>query len=78
MDSIRNALIGAKIKAAVMTQSVLNKVATKKTGDETLIVKIMLMVVAVVLVIIFRDELTDLIKGMVANITDWINDMYQT
>ena len=60
-----------------LTSAIMTKIATKKNGDETLIVKIMLMVVAVVLCILFRDTLSTIISGLLANVETWITSMYQ-
>jgi len=53
----------------------------KVSGDETLIIKIMLMVIAVALVIIFRDTLQTIIKNLLTGdngLEKKINAMYQT
>ena len=60
-----------------LTSAIMTKIATKKNGDETLIVKIMLMVVAVVLCILFRDTLSAISSGLLANVENWITSMYQ-
>ena len=59
-----------------LTSAIMTKVATKKNGDETLIVKIMLMVVAVVLCILFRDTLSTIISTLLGNVSTWITSMY--
>ena len=76
MEKLNNLLIGAKIKAAAMKEGVVEALKSKETGDETLIIKIMLMVVAVVLVILFRDQIYDLIKTLVTSVSEKVQGMY--
>lgn len=64
--------IGAKTKAA----GIVNRLAAKETGDETLIIKIMLMVVAVVLAIVFRDKIKEVITTLLTNVQTKITGMY--
>ena len=54
----------AIINAKVFATHTLDNMKRKVSGDETLIIKIMLMVIAVALVIIFRDTLQTIIKNL--------------
>lgn len=76
MEKLNNLLIGAKIKAAAMKEGIVEALKSKETGDETLIIKIMLMVVAVVLVIVFRNEIRTVIETLIANVSQRIQGMY--
>ena len=62
-----NAIINAKVFAT----HTLDNMKRKVSGDETLIIKIMLMVIAVALVIIFRDTLQTIIKTCSLAIMVW-------
>lgn len=57
-------LDNAFISAKTLGTHTVNRLKAKATGDETLIIKIMLMVIAVALVLIFRDTLTTIIKNL--------------
>lgn len=62
---IDKAIINAKTLAArTLSKGILKR---KEAGDETLIIKIMLMVIAVVLVLLFRDTLLSMIKNLLTN-----------
>ena len=74
VNALDRAYIGAKVRA---TQK-LNALASKATGDETLIIKIMLMVIAVVLVILFRDTLKSMITDLLAEVQTKVKGMYVT
>lgn len=71
----------AIINAKVFATNTLDNMKRKVSGDETLIIKIMLMVIAVALVIIFRDTLQTIIKNLLTGdngLEKKINAMYQT
>lgn len=71
----------AIINAKVFATHTLDNMKIKVSGDETLIIKIMLMVIAVALVIIFRDTLQTIIKNLLTGdngLEKKINAMYQT
>ena len=71
----------AIINAKVFATHTLDNMMRKVSGDETLIIKIMLMVIAVALVIIFRDTLQTIIKNLLTGdngLEKKINAMYQT
>ena len=70
---IDNFLIKTKVQAGKFVESKLTK---KAAGDETLIVKIMLMVVAVAVVLVFRDGLKTIITNLLDNVGTKITDMY--
>ena len=70
---IDNLLIKAKVQAGKIVES---KFTKKASGDETLIVKIMLMVVAVAVVLVFRDGLKTIITTLINNVGSKITDMY--
>ena len=72
VNALDRAYIGVKVRA---TQK-LNALAAKATGDETLIIKIMLMVIAVVLVILFRDTLKTMITDLLKEVQDKVKAMY--
>lgn len=76
MKKLDKAFINAKLFAS----SKLDRLAEKATGDETLIIKIMLMVVATALVILFKDTLGSIIKTLLTDPTNGlqkkITDMY--
>ena len=72
VNALDRAYIGVKVRA---TQK-LNALAAKATGDETLIIKIMLMVIAVVLVILFRDTLKTMITDLLAEVQTKVKAMY--
>lgn len=70
----------AIINAKVFATHTLDNMKRKVSGDETLIIKIMLMVIAVALVIIFRDTLQTIIKNLLTGdngLEKKINAMYQ-
>lgn len=54
----------AIINAKVFATHTLDNMKRKVSGDETLIIKIMLMVIAVALVIIFRNTLQEIIQKL--------------
>ena len=69
----------AIINAKVFATNTLDNMKRKVSGDETLIIKIMLMVIAVALVIIFRDTLQTIIKNLLTGdngLEKKINAMY--
>lgn len=70
---LNNMIIKAQIGLAKKAQE---KMLAKKAGDETLIVKIILMVVAVVLCILFRDTLKSIITTLLTNVETNINNIY--
>jgi len=72
MRKVDKFLWNTKTKAQVALMGV----KAKATGDETLIIKIMLMVVAVVLVIIFRDGLDNMIDTLLSSVQSKINEMF--
>lgn len=59
-----------------MKNRIMNFLKKKKAGDETLIVKIILMVVAVVLCILFRNTLTNIIISLLNGVQNNINGIY--
>lgn len=69
---IDKAIIGAKTAVSAKVASL----KAKATGDETLIIKIMLMVIAVVLVLVFRDSLKDIISNLLNGVQAQIQNMY--
>lgn len=70
---LNNMIIKAQIGLAKKAQE---KMLAKKAGDETLIVKIILMVVAVVLCILFRDTLKSIITTLLTNVETNISNIY--
>lgn len=70
---LNNMIIKAQIGLAKKAQE---KMLAKKAGDETLIIKIILMVVAVVLCILFRNTLKDIITTLLANVETNISNIY--
>ena len=73
VKKIDKALISAKNAVSMK----LAGFKAKATGDETLIIKIMLMVIAVVLVILFRSSLEKIIQSLLNGVNQGINNMYQ-
>lgn len=73
VKKIDNAIISAKTLATAK----LAALKEKATGDETLIIKIMLMVIAVVLVLLFRNSLETIIKNLLTGVNEKITNMYQ-
>lgn len=69
-----NLLINAKVSAAQKMAGF--KLKRKANGDETLVIKIMLIVIAVVLITLFRDEISDLITELLADAKTKIQGMY--
>lgn len=78
MRKFDSLVIATKIKGANALDTVKNAVSTKKDGDETLLVKIMLMVIAVFLVVIFRNTLKDIITTLLSQVSTKIQGMYET
>ena len=70
---LNNMIIKAQIGLAKKAQE---KMLAKKAGDETLIVKIILMVVAVVLCILFRNTLEGIITTLLTNVETHISNIY--
>ena len=72
----------AIINAKVFATHTLDNMKRKVSGDETLITKIMLMVIAVALVIIFRDTLQKIIQYLLTDTNSGlqtkIQDLYKT
>lgn len=71
----------AIINAKVFATHTLDNMKRKVSGDETLIIKIMLMVIAVALVIIFRNTLQAIIEELLTGnqgLKTKIQELYKT
>lgn len=68
----------AIINAKVFATHTLDNMKRKVSGDETLIIKIMLMVIAVALVIIFRDTLQTIIKNLLTDPNNGLQKKIET
>lgn len=71
-----NKIDGKLIKAQMVAENFKEKLSAKKAGDENLIVKIILMVVAVVLCILFRDVISDILRNLLDGVKTNINGIY--
>lgn len=71
-----NKIDGKLIKAQIVAENFKEKLSAKKSGDENLIVKIILMVVAVVLCILFRNVISDVMKNLLDGVKTNINGIY--
>lgn len=78
MNKLDKAVISMKNYGHLKTQSFMEKLKLKKNGDENLVVKIMLMVIAVFLVIIFRNTLKTIIETLLAQVQTKIESMYNS
>lgn len=78
MNKLDNLIVKAKIKKNVAMEKTAAFFASKEHGDETLLVKIMLMVIAVVIVIIFRDTLKNIITELLNQVKTKIQGMYDS
>ena len=78
MNKLNSIAIRAKIYGENALSNVRTSMMQKKNGDETLLVKIMLMVIAVVLVILFRDTLKNIITTLLTQVQEKIQGMYNT
>lgn len=67
----------AIINAKVFATHTLDNMKRKVSGDETLIIKIMLMVIAVALVIIFRNTLQTIIEKLLTDPKDGLQTKIQ-
>jgi len=72
MNKLDKFLMNSKTKA----QIALAGMKSKATGDETLIIKIMLIVIAVVLVILFRDTLADIVNSILEQVKTNVEGMF--
>lgn len=78
MNKLNSIAIRAKIYGENALSNVKTSMMQKKNGDETLLVKIMLMVITVVLVILFRDTLKSIITTLLTQVQEKIQGMYNT
>ena len=73
-------IIKAQLRCANAKEEMMTRMSeralAKKAGDETLIVKIILMVVAVVLCILCRDTLTTVISTLLSQVQEKIQGIY--
>lgn len=73
-------IIKAQLRCANAKEEMMTRMSeralAKKAGDETLIVKIILMVVAVVLCILFRDTLKTVITELLTQVKTNISSIY--
>ena len=76
MHKLDSLAINANIHGQNTLEKVQKKLFVKKKGDESLLIKIMLMVIAVVLVIVFRDALKDMITTLLSTVKERIQAMY--
>ena len=74
MNKLNTLALKVQMKLADVAATKLTK---KANGDETLIIKIMLMVIAVVLILLFRDQLKNIIISLLANLNTKIDGMYK-
>lgn len=78
MNKMDSLIITSKIKGRALLDSISSKVSKKEHGDETLLVKIMLMVIAVFLIIIFRDTLKGIITTLLSEVQTKVQGMYNS
>lgn len=77
MNKLNTFIIRTKLKLNNAMEDKLGRMLTKKgRGDETLIIKVMLIVVAVFLVLIFRNTLKDIMDGLLTTVKTKIEDMF--
>ena len=74
MKKLDTLVISAKCKAMKFVEEYLKK---KEAGDENLIVKIMLIIAAVFLVLVFRDQIKDVIVNLITEANTKIKEIYQ-
>lgn len=75
MNKLDRIMIGAKIKAGRAFATMREKSLSKEHGDETLIVKVMLMVIAVALCVVFRDTISTVIENLIKSVEDKISSI---
>lgn len=78
MNKVNSFIIASKMKEKNLVESFNEKISKKENGDETLLVKIMLIVIAVFLVIIFRDTLKGILTTLLTEVQTKIQGMYQS
>ena len=77
MNKLNTFIIGTKLKLNNAIEDKLGRMLAKKgRGDETLIIKVMLIVVAVFLVLIFRNTLKDIMDGLLTTVKTKIEGMF--
>ena len=77
MNKLNTFIIGTKLKLNNAMEDKLSRMLAKKgRGDETLIIKVMLIVVAVFLVLIFRNTLKDIMDGLLTTVKTKIEGMF--
>lgn len=73
MNKLDRLTISAKIKAAMLKE----KLTNKEFGDSQVVVALVLIVVAVGLAIIFRNEVNTIIKNVASRVSTAVNDLAQ-
>ena len=71
MNKLDRLAISAKIKAAMLKE----KLTNKEFGDSQVVVALVLIVVAVGLAIIFRNEVNTIIKNVASRVQVAVNDL---
>lgn len=71
MNRLDKLAINAKIKAEAFMESL----KTKKMGDSQIVVALILIVVAIGLAIIFRNQINKIIQNVAAHVQDAVNDL---
>lgn len=71
MNRLDKLAINAKIKAAAFKESL----ASKKMGDSQIVVALILIVVAVGLAIIFRNQINEIIKSVAKYVQETVNGL---
>jgi hypothetical protein len=71
---IRGKLTAGRVKNGA--SAVLKKMKTKAQGDETLVVKVMLIVIAVALGLMFRNQIGEIIQNLLGNAKTQIDGMF--
>jgi uncharacterized alkaline shock family protein YloU len=71
MDRINSLVISAKIKMA----KAFEKMTSKENGDSQLVVALVLIAVAVGLCIIFRNQISNIMRNALNSISNSINNM---
>lgn len=75
MNKLNNLAITARTKAFMMKESMKEALTSKKMGDSQVVVALVLIVVAVGLAIIFRNQINIIIANVASRVQEAVNDL---
>lgn len=75
MNRLDKLAINTKIKAAAFKENIKESLTSKKMGDSQIVVALILIVVAVGLAIIFRNQINEIIKNVANYIQNTVNQL---